>query len=568
MRINSIELAWFRGSATPVALEPNGKSIVVYGENGSGKSSFVDAVEYVVNNNSIEHLKNEYSGTNLVNAIPNTHKSTSDRTTLKFKFGDNSQLNVEFNSSGSSMISGAAHIGMRNWEYRQTVLRQDEVSRFIHDRKGEKYSALLPLLGLTAMEFAAENLHKLKRHMEVDRGIVENKNKLKQMEQRQIETFGSQVNDDILRAVDILYREYCGNDRTASDPMSRSDELITAIDSRIQEYTATDRLQVLLMKVAETRLTDHVRAVRVSGVQLASSMDSLIGEKLAILKSTDDFAKRLTAMENVECPACGQSITVDALREHIAEEVGRLGDMNGTYTTYRAAIGTVCDTLNQLKSTLAAPELQIWGLETKDQETLQGFADLEAMDINSLRHSCTDDDLRAIEGTMLPIAAAARLASRDAPPDIQKLNADQDRAKLAHYVLQNGGLRKVVATAEDLLGWIVTLEQLARLLIRQKAERLISDISHDVGSMWETLHPGKVIDKVRLSMPTGSDKAIDVALTFHGLEQESPRLTLSEGFRNSLGLCIFLAMAKRVSDTERPLFLDDVVVSLDRTHRG
>ena len=27
-------------------------------------------------------------------------------------------------------------------------------------------------------------------------------------------------------------------------------------------------------------------------------------------------------------------------------------------------------------------------------------------------------------------------------------------------------------------------------------------------------------------------------------------------------------MAKRVSDTERPLFLDDVVVSLDRTHRG
>ena len=82
------------------------------------------------------------------------------------------------------------------------------------------------------------------------------------------------------------------------------------------------------------------------------------------------------------------------------------------------------------------------------------------------------------------------------------------------------------------------------------------------------LAPGKVIDKVRLSMPTGSDKAIDVALTFHGLDQESPRLTLSEGFRNSLGLCIFLAMAKRVSDTERPLFLDDVVVSLDRAHRG
>ena len=84
MRIKSIELGWFRGAATPVALEPNGKSMVVYGENGSGKSSFVDAIEYVVNNSGIEHLKNEYSGSHLVNAIPNTHKSESDKTTLKF----------------------------------------------------------------------------------------------------------------------------------------------------------------------------------------------------------------------------------------------------------------------------------------------------------------------------------------------------------------------------------------------------------------------------------------------------------------------------------------------------
>ena len=84
MRIKSIELAWFRGAATSVELEPNGKSMVVYGEHGAGKSSFVDAVEYVVNNKDIEHLKNEYSGSHLVNAIPNTHKSESDKTTLKF----------------------------------------------------------------------------------------------------------------------------------------------------------------------------------------------------------------------------------------------------------------------------------------------------------------------------------------------------------------------------------------------------------------------------------------------------------------------------------------------------
>ena len=388
------------------------------------------------------------------------------------------------------------------------------------------------------------------------------------MEQRQIDTFGSQANEDMLQAVDLLYMEYCDSDPTAGDPMSRCDELKTAINSRIQEYAPTDRLQFRLRKVTETRFEDHVMAVRASGVQLASSMDSLIGEKLAVLKSADDFAKHLTEAETVECPACGQSIEVGAFRKHIAEESDRLKDINDSFITYRATIGTVCDTLTQLRSILAEPELQTWRSEITEQETLKGLADLEAMDINSLRQSCTDDDLKAVEGTISPIVAAAHLASRDSLPDIQKLRVDLGKAEVADDVLGTGSVRKDVAAAEALMEWIATLEQRVRLSIRQEAERIISSITHDVESMWETLHPGKAIDNVRLSMPRGSDKAIDVVLTFHGLDQESPRLTLSEGFRNSLGLCIFLAMAKRVSDTEQPLFLDDVVVSLDRTHRG
>lgn len=49
--------------------------------------------------------------------------------------------------------------------------------------------------------------------------------------------------------------------------------------------------------------------------------------------------------------------------------------------------------------------------------------------------------------------------------------------------------------------------------------------------------------------------------------QLSPRLTLSEGHRNSLGLCVFLALAKR-DGKGSPLVLDDVVSSFDREHRS
>lgn len=77
-----------------------------------------------------------------------------------------------------------------------------------------------------------------------------------------------------------------------------------------------------------------------------------------------------------------------------------------------------------------------------------------------------------------------------------------------------------------------------------------------------------MIKDIHFYSPEAANKAIDIGLKFYDVKQESPRLTLSEGYRNGLGLCIFLAMAKQDADKDRPLFLDDVVVSLDRNHRG
>ncbi len=122
--------------------------------------------------------------------------------------------------------------------------------------------------------------------------------------------------------------------------------------------------------------------------------------------------------------------------------------------------------------------------------------------------------------------------------------------------------------ARALISFLNLLEQGVREEIRQQSKNVIGEISSDIQKMWAILHPGEAIAHVRLYLPSDADKAIDIGLKFYGIEQDSPRLTLSEGYRNSLGLCIFLAMAKREADTDRPLFLDDVVISLDRNHRG
>ena len=124
-----------------------------------------------------------------------------------------------------------------------------------------------------------------------------------------------------------------------------------------------------------------------------------------------------------------------------------------------------------------------------------------------------------------------------------------------------------VANAEAIIGYVEALEASVRDQIRARSQSAIDGISGDIKAIWNVLHPAKAITDVKLYLPQG-DKAIDIGLTFYGTEQASPRLTLSEGYRHCLGLCIFFALAKSEAKADRPIILDDVVISLDKEHRG
>ena len=568
MRIKVIELSWFRGAADPVSLEPDCKSMVVYGVNGSGKSSFVDAVEYVLNGGKISHLAHEYSGKHQEKAVPNTHKPQDRKIELKIKFKDDSELKTEITRDGSATSSGAEAVAMGTWDYRRTVLRQDEIAAFIHDTKGGKYSALLPLLGLHQMEVAAENLRQLAKTVEEQSKLKERKVTLKQIETRRTATFGTDSDDQILTKIKELHAKYCLDTAAARDALSRCEELETALETRIVGSSADQRRHVALQDAAELDLKAHVDAVRSASVELAGTVEPLIAEKLEVLQSAGAFVAKLGDEKEVKCPACGQSIPVFAFQAHIKAEREGLREIIDTFDTRKAAIGTLCDTVKSLKSALGKTDVESWRGELAKGPLADNIAHLDGINAETLRTSRDGEDLKALEDKLLPLIDAAASASKDAPPDAQQLSTDKKMVEAGKTVIAATELAAAAARAEALTSFITSLERGIREEIRLRSKTVIDDVSADIQAMWAILHPGEAIKDVRLYLPGEADKAIDIGLMFYGVEQESPRLTLSEGYRNSLGLCIFLAMAKREADKDRPLFLDDVVVSLDRNHRG
>lgn len=568
MRIDKIDMSWFRGAAESSSLELNSKSMVVYGQNGSGKSSFVDAVEFALNDGRINHLAHEYSGRQQEKAIPNTHKPENEKTELSIGFQDNSKLKIEIDSSGSFKSSGAKSIAINTWDYRRTILRQDEVSEFIHATKGIKYSALLPLLGLDQMELAAENLRQLGKEIQERAKLSQTKAVLAQVNKRREENFGTDSDEQIHKRLDDLHAGYCPEKEDSGDSLSRCAEVETAIDLRMGGLSTEQKRHFILRQAAGIKMKENVDAVRTAGLKLADTSEPLIAEKLEVLQSTGAFVDELGDEEEVKCPACGRLIPIDVFQAHVSEEKERLQEILEAFNSRKAAIGSLSNSVNSLKGSLAKADIAPWRDDMAGGELGDNFAQLDQIDSEKLRSHCDEGTLKLIEGALLPLVNAAEASSKDALPDVQQLSADKGTVSAVIEVIEAKEQTAAVTRVDSLISFVIALEKGTRDEIRKRSQTVIDEISEDMQAMWAILHPEEAIEGVRLYLPKDAAKAIDIGLKFYGVEQESPRLTLSEGYRNSLGLCIFLAMAKRVADKGRPLFLDDVVISLDRHHRG
>ena len=569
MRIESIELEWFRGTAERVALETGSKSIVVYGENGSGKSCFVDAVEYVLNGGRIGHLAHEYSGKHQEKAIINTHIPKGKSAEFQIEFKDESKLRVEIQRNGTSTSSGAENIAMDTWDYRRTVLRHDEIADFIRQTKGNKYSALLPLLGLDHMEVAAENLRQLSKTVEQEAKLREIKFKLGELKPRHTSVFGEVTDSQVSEKIEDLHKRYCQNKATATEPMARCKDIEAELNIRIAGSSADQKRHLTLLAVSDLDLKGHVGAVRTANGQLAGAVESLITEKLDVLETASRFVEKLTDEAAVKCPACGRSIVVEDFRTHIEAEKERLQTIIETFNIRKAAISALCDTIKSFQSNLGKADVKSWSDSLVKGVLADNFTYLDGFNVEALRISCAEDELTVVEENLLPLSDGAKLASKSAPPDVQQLMTDKRSLEAGSAYFEAKRLAGSEGRASSLLSFLGSLEQGIRDEIRLRSNKVIGDISTDIQTMWGILHPGEErIEDIRLNAPESADKAIDIGLKFHGVEQDSPRLTLSEGYRNSLGLCIFLAMAKRNAEKDRPVFLDDVVVSFDRNHRG
>lgn len=119
---------------------------------------------------------------------------------------------------------------IQSWNVDSHILRQDEVSRFIHYTKGEKYSVLLPLLGLGNLEQATENLRQLRLNVIEQSDIAVKRNRHQQLTEASNENLTSLKEEDVLKALKEQAERY-SIEEPAEEIKPLTEQLTTEIEN-------------------------------------------------------------------------------------------------------------------------------------------------------------------------------------------------------------------------------------------------------------------------------------------------------------------------------------------------
>lgn len=156
MKVNELEIEGFRGirKNIKINLTPE-RSILIYGDNGSGKSSIADAFEWFYYD-KIEHLSYEEIGNKGIPAIRNIFLSDDEAASVSLNYSDskyNSEKKLFYKKS--KLVSDYSNkledfqIYLKNSLKENLILRYKDLFKFILSTKKERLDEISDIIGFS-----------------------------------------------------------------------------------------------------------------------------------------------------------------------------------------------------------------------------------------------------------------------------------------------------------------------------------------------------------------------------------------------------------------------------------
>jgi energy-coupling factor transporter ATP-binding protein EcfA2 len=551
-KVQRLVMHAFRGIPGEMTVEfGKGDSIVVYGDNGTGKSTIADALEWYFTG-EIGFLSHE-----------------GRQHAVRYVGGENNGItSVEVVTNGS-LGGKVVFPDERNAEAFQAIRRETFLLRgrtladFINKTKTEKWKALVDILGLDAIESLREDLQRARNDLRKKSKAAEEEARTYQ---RALASGAQEVSQDTVLA---NLQEICrmlGVDRPQSlDQVEDPSWLTAAVGASASVSEASDRESFLAeIKGLNTPAFDQ-RTVDAWN-DLVSSDRARLLPRASLVRE----AKRLFETGSIDkghCPLCGQKVDPRTLARRIESALVEVMEASRDLERFRDPVAQQADDLEAIldkRLSIHARALAI-GLE------LPSVPDIPHARLRESVDALAPVKIEAITSALSEMRKwdreAGKLARKASPS--QPSTRDTQLVMLAALCQQVNAWRlaeKKAARARRALDLAERVFDAYQTKQKDDLTELLKRISRRVGEIYSALHPGEDLDAV--SVEPWTAKGVELAIEFYGSRQRPPHGVLSESHLNSLAIALFLAMAESFNEQIGFLLLDDVINSFDVEHRG
>jgi energy-coupling factor transporter ATP-binding protein EcfA2 len=546
--LKRLEICALRGATRRFGLdfEAGKKFTIIYGANGAGKSTICDAIELLATG-KIGSLEGKGLG-----------KTDAYWLSTGCRAGDTAVMLASTRGQWSAKVArGRVTVVPAEGRPQAAVLRRSQILGLIAQQPRHRFDAIRPFLDIDAVEKSEAALKQL-----IDQETANERTALARIEESRVavENFWLEAGKPGREAVTWARAELRKDNSGLQAEYAALQDWI----GRVERLVAEERRFAECQAEASAASGD----LRTADAQVAQEQKRAAqqaGDLVALLQAADAYFQ--AHEHGAACPLCGSTERALGLSDRVRQQLQGITALTDALARRNKAaqwalVAEAVQDKQRLALTSAAHALAA---------AVQSGALLPVVEAQSALLAAAQS-YRACAESERPGWARSLAAEAGLCLDLLRAEGDlrQKRLLLAET------LRRAVETHDEN---VRTQAELAFLLPRFKhtltimqAERhrfvdnVLTRVADRVGELYEAIHPGEGLSRISLALDPAKRASLEILGRFPAASAAPPGAYFSESHLDTLGLCIWLALAEMNDPANTILVLDDVIAGVDEPH--